>query len=690
MRMIVTALWSVLLVSPLSAQTWTWTTVTGSHPAVAQIRPDAVLIYAAPKEDELSAWQTLPFPYTFAGEAVSGYFISDNGYITFDAGATISEPDNAGATVRNAIFGYWDDFHLEEGHPLWSNEVRTKTAGTAPNRTHVIMWISAVPKGRTFSESNVSFAIVLYEQGGFEVVFVANRADGTLTGTVGAINADGSTATLLPGSPSFAYPGVTADPNDDVRYIFEWSNVGTDGALTASLTPAMARINEPTQIRGTVKNLGTTPLTAFTLYYRIDDSPEVEMHVSGMNLQSNERWDFTHDYVFTPTTGGQLLTITMRIQLGDGLIDENPLNDTLRSTIFAILGVTSEKRVLVEEFTGAWCGWCPDGAVQMEKLLQAYPLAVPVALHAGGTDAMITPESVALATEFRPSFPMAMIDRMHFDGEDGVPIDRTRDAWITRAGEQFAAYTPLSVSVAGTHDLEAFGGYVDVDVEFSDFAPPADYRIHCWLILETVTGTGRGWDQANYYSNNPSYPDHPFFSLPNPVTMYEHRHVPIQMLTGAWGIPGEIPDIPQAATTYSKRFHFTQTGITESSRLRAVAFVTRHGEDILERSVLNAASAELIVSAVASITPAEFMLGAVHPQPAVASARALLTLPRQESVRAAVYDLLGRERLLLRDGALDPGLHTLTFSTAMLENGLYFLRLISRTQVHSTSLIVLH
>lgn len=101
--------------------------------------------------------------------------------------------------------------------------------------------------------------------------------------------------TLLPGSPSFDYPGVTADPDDDVRYIFEWSNAGTDGALTASLTPAMARINEPTRIRGTVKNLGTIPLTAFTLYYRIDDSPEVEMQVCGMNLQSNERWDFTHD-----------------------------------------------------------------------------------------------------------------------------------------------------------------------------------------------------------------------------------------------------------------------------------------------------------------------------------------------------------------------------------------------------------
>ncbi len=483
---------------------------------------------------------------------------------------------------------------------------------------------------------------------------------------------------------------MTADPNDDVRYIFEWSNAGTDAALTAALTPAVAQVNTPVQIRGTVKNLGTTPLTAFTLYYRIDDSPEVEMQVSGMNLQSNERWDFTHDYVFMPTEAGRLFTVKMRIALDGGQTDENPSNDTLSSMLFTILGSTSVKRVLVEEFTGAWCGWCPDGAVQMEKLLQAYPLAVPVALHAGGTDAMITPESAALATEFQPSFPMAMIDRMHFDGEDGVPIGRASDAWITRTGEQFAAYTPLSVSVAGTHDLEAFGGYVDVDVEFSDFAPPADYRIHCWLILETVTGTGRGWDQANYYSNNPSYPDHPFFSLPNPVTMYEHRHVPIQMLTGAWGIPGEIPDIPQAATTYSKRFHFTQTGITESSRLRAVAFITRHNDNIQDRSVLNAAESELRVKSVAPVSSFEIRLDAPHPQPASSTSSAMLTLPRRATVFAAVYDLLGRERLLVRNTSLDAGTHALTFPTASLENGLYILHVQTDGQTMSRCVTVLH
>jgi len=153
---------------------------------------------------------------------------------------------------------------------------------------------------------------------------------------------------------------------------------------------------------------------------------------------------------------------------------------------------------------------------------------------------------------------------------------------------------------------------------------------------------------------------------------------------------GIIPSMPQADATYVHQFGVGELAQKYHTGIRVVAFVTRHGEDILERPVLNAAEAELAVSAVGSTAPSAWMLGAVHPQPAVASARALLTLPRQESVRVAVYDLLGRERLLLRDGTLDPGVHTLAFSTTGLENGLYFLRVTSGAQVHATSLIVRH
>ncbi|MDX9760391.1 MAG: hypothetical protein RBU27_14640 [Bacteroidota bacterium] len=691
MRLPFGSLLLIAIASSLSAQTWTWTSESGAHPAVTEMRNGGVLVYSAPKEDVLSEWQTLPFPFTFAGEAVAGYFISDNGYITFDSAATTSESDNTAWNVRGAIFAYWDDFHLEDGHPAWSNEVRTKTDGVAPNRVHVVMWISVVPNGQVASRSNASFAIILHEQGGFEIEFVAGRGTSLLAGSIGAVNTDATVVSLLPDSPRIPYPDVTTDPNDDIRYVFTWSDARTDAAISALDLPVTAKVNEAVTIRGTVRNFGATPLTRFSLTCLVDDDTLETMLIhDGVSILTNETWDFDFGLPFTPVTAGHLYGISVSIALDDGSIDENPVNDTRASGVFCILGISAEKRVLVEEFTGAWCGWCPDGAVEIDKLTQAYPLAIPVALHSGGVDAMITLEGAEIARTYNPSYPTAMIDRTHFAGEPSIPIARTRSAWITRTEEQFAVHTPLSVSVTGMHDLEAFGGYVDVDVEFSDFAPPADYRIHCWLLLDEISGRGTGWDQRNYFSGNPTYPDHPYYPLPDPVTEYVHRHVPIQMLTGAWGVPDEIPDLPQAAATYGKRFHFTQTGITESSRLLAVAFVTRHSDDILDRPILNAAVSELRVSGIATPSANEFHIQPPYPQPASSVVHTRLTSPAASHVRLTVIDLLGRERLVVRDGHLEPGSHGLSFSTSGLESGHYLLRVLTDGYAKTTPLLVLH
>ena len=162
------------------------------------------------------------------------------------------------------------------------------------------------------------------------------------------------------------------------------------------------------------------------------------------------------------------------------------------------------------------------------------------------------------------------------------------------------------------------------------------------------------------------------------------------MSTGAWGVPGIIPDSPQASATYSKRFLFTQTVITEATHLRVIAFVTRHGDDVLDRPVLNAATAELAVKAVQPTPVSRLLLTDLYPQPATGTVHAILSLPRTTAVRAAVYDILGRERLIVRDGRMEPGSHALSFSTASLENGLYLLRVLTDGSMKTTPVLVSH
>ena len=91
------------------------------------------------------------------------------------------------------------------------------------------------------------------------------------------------------------------------------------------------------------------------------------------------------------------------------------------------------KRVLLEQFTGAWCGWCVDGSVVIENLLAQYPnQLIAVKVHQG--DGMEIPK--VMADTLRPfvnGYPSGAIDRMLFSGQTTVAIGR--NAWPFYVGQ---------------------------------------------------------------------------------------------------------------------------------------------------------------------------------------------------------------------------------------------------------------
>jgi hypothetical protein len=64
----------------------------------------------------------------------------------------------------------------------------------------------------------------------------------------------------------------------------------------------------------------------------------------------------------------------------------------------------------------------------------------------------------------------------------------------------------------------------------------------------------------------------------------------------------------------------------------------------------------------------------VHPNPTAGRATVTLALPQAAEVRAAVYDVLGREVAVLHEGSLAAGSHRLTFDNADLPSGVYVVR----------------
>lgn len=73
-----------------------------------------------------------------------------------------------------------------------------------------------------------------------------------------------------------------------------------------------------------------------------------------------------------------------------------------------------QRNVLMEEFTGLWCGWCPRGARAMELLSEKYgDKFIPVAVHGYETEAYYSPEYAYVLQNFAGSgFPSATLNRL--------------------------------------------------------------------------------------------------------------------------------------------------------------------------------------------------------------------------------------------------------------------------------------
>jgi hypothetical protein len=65
--------------------------------------------------------------------------------------------------------------------------------------------------------------------------------------------------------------------------------------------------------------------------------------------------------------------------------------------VFITAGANAQiQNVLLEQHTGAWCGWCPDGNVKMDEVIDLYgDQVIGVKFH--NNDDMAIPEQISIS-----------------------------------------------------------------------------------------------------------------------------------------------------------------------------------------------------------------------------------------------------------------------------------------------------
>ena len=227
---------------------------------------------------------------------------------------------------------------------------------------------------------------------------------------------------------------------------------------------------------------------------------------------------------------------------------------------FVSLTKGAKKKVLVEEFTGTWCGWCPRGIVGLDMLNEKYPDdVVTVAVH--NDDPMVANYGVEA-----PSFPYALVNRATpadpYYGLNGKPFG---------IGDLVAEQLeiPAEASLALSEPQMDVNGKItfSTEVVFNYSSTTAPYALAFAVVTDGLKGDGRKWAQANYYSHNADYADDD-----NLKTWYEgssymaqvYDHVAIAGKGVNAGLTGSIkaPIVEGETKTYSNYINVSGNSLT--------------------------------------------------------------------------------------------------------------------------------
>lgn len=434
-------------------------------------------------------------------------------------------------------------------------------------------------------------------------------------------------------------------------------------------------------VTGVVVNNGATVINSFDLTYTDNGGAAVSQNFSGLSILPFQSYSFSMPQIIAMSTP-TLHVISATVSSPNGGADFDITNNTAQTEVSALSAI-AEKNVLMEEFTTCQCGWCPAGHFIASQIENQYPYFIPVNIHAGfGTDAMTITDASTLAAAFANGAPTANVDRVFWPGEEKVAI--SRGDWENRTVERHAKVTPATVAATSTYDDVTRNLSVDVTAKFFGVIN-GNFRVNCYLIEDSVAGTGSGYNQSNYLSGTNGFQSYPAYSLPNPIVGYFHRHVQRRAFGGAWGSAAVIPATTADGGEYTKNYTFTIPAGVNTQRCKLVAFVHEYNSTANsgKNEVFNVVELPLNGSATQSSTPSVYVSGvadlqsslssvALYPNPASDLMNIEFNLSSDSYVGFEIYNMLGQSVYTVPQTNLAKGGFRVPVNTSTFENGVYF------------------
>ncbi|MFT4061856.1 MAG: T9SS type A sorting domain-containing protein [Edaphocola sp.] len=436
--------------------------------------------------------------------------------------------------------------------------------------------------------------------------------------------------------------------------------MGADATMTSAsggtyksfLGKSYQQTGTQSDITGVITNTGTTTITSYVVKYKVASGAVLSSSVTNVSIAPLATNSFTHASAFTAASVTEY-PIKVWVELTS---DADNSNDTASITVVGVSSVPTKKLVF-EEGTGTWCGWCPRGAVYMEQFAEDHPgAAAQIAVH--NSDPMeVTAYDNYMTTYNGGGFPNLVVDRA--TELDPSYIEAAYTAYGSYFG--FAELTLGTPTVSGTSVTIPLTIVPSVDITTPKFA----------LVVteDNVTGTGTSWLQHNYYAGGTYGTMGGWESLGSTVSGVSFEFVARSISPSPGGATGTgLPTTLTAGQTYTTSLTTTLDTSWKTADLKYIAMMI----DNSTTSILNSAiysSATSMSNVVAGINKAN-----VYPNPTIDKAYLEVDMKEASNVNLTVTDLLGRT-LSSMDKALRSGTNILEINTNNLTAGVYLVNL---------------
>jgi len=419
--------------------------------------------------------------------------------------------------------------------------------------------------------------------------------------------------------------------------------------------------NENIPVSINILNDGGDVLTSLDLTWT-DGNDQYTETITGLNIATGETATITSSTPFIATEAVSYM-LSVEIANPNGADDFDDSDNAIEAVVSGVSYIPS-RRVIGEEGTGTWCGWCPRGSVALDYM-----------------EANFKEEFIGIAVH--NDDPMVVADYDSNLGVTGFPGGKVNRLFDVDPGNFEAAFnvvkeiiTPVAIEVAASGNEEDRTITIKADAEFVTQLADVDFRISAVVMEDGVTGTGSGYDQVNFYSggqfgdlidvNGVNWAD-----LSNPVLAADmvYDHVARAVLGGFDGVEGSVESNLLDGDQSSQEFNWSVPDGMDMTKMYAVVLII----DNETGEILNGAKTEVaLLTSTNEIV--DQTISNIYPNPVSHTAIIDINLKQASEVSLQVVDMMGKVISNENLGKLS-GLSRRSYDVSALTSGVYTFRI---------------